>query len=182
MPAPSPVTTGATGGGGGTGGGAASSTGKTQPPATCAELAAAAEPHIAAAGAPPLIAVRTAQGSACGAGVDVGAASAIDELNSNEPATIAPTTPLTLWIAMFCLRHRGYKAPIVELLVHCGVSCHHFDNEILNAVAPLQHFEASEREGSQLARAAMCAVGTALPPRCSSSQLWNINTAQSLKV
>jgi len=61
--APPPTTGGGTSAGGG-GGGGASETGSTQPAEPCAP-AAAAEPHIAAAGAPWLIAVRTAHGSAC---------------------------------------------------------------------------------------------------------------------
>ena len=33
---------------------------------------------------------------------------------------------------------------LTKLLFHCGVSCHHFDNEILPAVARLQQFRRTE--------------------------------------
>src|SRR5947209_403119 len=79
---------------GGGGGGAASTTGSTQPPGACAVAAAAAAPHITAAGAPPLMAVRTAHGSTCAAGAETGAdAVAAVEQKTSEPATTAPRIP-----------------------------------------------------------------------------------------
>src|SRR5947209_5287825 len=80
--------------GGGGGGGAASTTRSTQPPGPCAVAAAAAAPHITAAGAPPLMAVRTAHGSTCVAEVETGAeAAAAVEQKTSEPATTAPRIP-----------------------------------------------------------------------------------------
>jgi hypothetical protein len=58
---------------------------------------------MAAAGAPPLIAVSTAHGSACWTGV-VDAIAAV-ELIIKEPATNAPTNPFNPKLAISFLRH-----------------------------------------------------------------------------
>ena len=96
--------TGASGAGSAAGGGGgASIAGRTQPVGVWAAAAAAAAPHIAAAGAPPLIAVRTAQGLTWRAGTEFAALAAV-ALNINEPATNAPIMPLNALLAMSFLR------------------------------------------------------------------------------
>src|SRR4029079_10958040 len=150
---PPPAAASSGGGGGGTastvwtGGGGASTTGSTHPPGACAVAAAAAAPHIAAAGAPLLIAVSTAQGSTGwnGAGVD---ATAAVELNRNEPAATTPRIPFNRWIAISFLRCGGiYPRNSAKHLVHSNVSCHCFDNEFLSCVACLQHPVLPFRQG-----------------------------------
>lgn len=76
----------------------------------CPAAAAAAAPHIAAAGAPPLIAVSTAHGSARGAAAVAEAIAAV-ELIISEPATNMPMTRFNPWLAILFLRHSGCVAP-----------------------------------------------------------------------
>src|SRR5690348_15354852 len=104
MPPTSAATGSGGGGAGGGGAGTASTTGKTQPVGPCAAVAAAA-PHIAAAGAPPLMALSTAQGSTCGGAL--GDAIAVVELITREPATNTPITCFNPWLAISSLRHNG---------------------------------------------------------------------------
>src|SRR4029079_1507732 len=108
MPPPPPSTTGGGTSAGGGGGGGASVTGRTEPAEPCAP-AAAAEPHIAAAGAPWVIAVRTAHGSACAQGA--GARTAAVAPSINEPAATTPRIPPTRWIFISSLRHHGATTP-----------------------------------------------------------------------
>ena len=94
MPRPSPALGAEIGGTGagdagaacGTGGGA-SRAGRTQPLGDCAAAAATAVPHNAAAGAPSLITVSSAQGLGYAAAI---AATAAVEPNINELARNAP--------------------------------------------------------------------------------------------
>jgi hypothetical protein len=110
IPKSGAAATGGTGAGAGGGGaGATSTTGSTQLVGACVAVAAAV-PHIAAAGAPPLIAVKAAQGSTC-CGTAVTAADAAVELRIKEPAMHAPMTPLDVRLAMSFLRHSGRSGP-----------------------------------------------------------------------
>jgi hypothetical protein len=98
------------------GGGTTSTCGRTHPAAGWAAVtaAAAATPHTAAADAPPLIALRTAQGSYC---VDAGAEAAIApvELKIIDPAIIAPINPDFRMPAMCLLLAQREVAPALEI-------------------------------------------------------------------
>jgi hypothetical protein len=108
---PAGAATGATGTGcGAGGGGTASSAGSTQPVGACAAAAAAAAPHIAAAGAPPLIAVRITHGLTCGDGAAVAATAAV-ELNISDPPTNTPRMRPNRASAIAFLRHGRVPDP-----------------------------------------------------------------------
>src|SRR3954447_10731767 len=85
-------------GGGGWAAGGASSAGSTQPVGACAAVATVAAPHMAAAGAPPLITLSRPHGLACGEGAEAAAAV---EPNVSDAAT---SPPMIRWTISF-LRH-----------------------------------------------------------------------------
>jgi hypothetical protein len=111
---------------GGGGGGAASTTGRTQPVGDCVPeaAAAAAAPHMAAAGAPPLNAERTAHGLACGTGAGFDAIATV-ELNISDDAANPPRTRLNPRLAMlFSPAQRVWPRTSDKPLVEGEVSFH----------------------------------------------------------
>jgi hypothetical protein len=96
------ASTGGTGIGGGGAlcatGGATSTAGSTHPGAVVCAVTTAADPHSAAAGAPPVSAVNAAHGATC-CGTGVLAAAAVEQ-KTIDPATRNPTTPLNRELAI----------------------------------------------------------------------------------
>jgi hypothetical protein len=99
----------------------------------CARAAAAAAPQTAAAEAPPLITLRTAQGSGLYAGVLAVAATAAVELKNIDPAINTPIAPRRRETAICLLPWRCGNLPPQEnreRLLQSEVSFHRHGRKI----------------------------------------------------